>query len=104
VILYTDKVSLILYTDIAVCQVEADTLQYEYRGLGEAHADTGNRFIPVTIRSSEHTSSIGRCSVKFAEVVLQGLELEERLVDRNGMALFRVVVITPRVSDSITWK
>jgi hypothetical protein len=68
-------------------------LQYEYRGLGDAHADAGNQFIPVTTRSSEHTSSIGRCSVKFAEVVVQGLE--QRLVDRNGMALFRVVVITP---------
>ena len=79
--------------DIAVCQDEADTLQYEYRGLGDAHADAGNQFIPVTTRSSEHTSSIGRCSVKFAEVVMQGLE--QRLVDRNGMALFRVVVITP---------
>ena len=64
------------------------TLQYEYRGLEEQHADAGNQCIPETTSTSEHTSSV-KVLMKFAEVVVQGLE--ERFVDRNGMAHFGVM-------------
>ena len=65
---------------------QADTLQYEYRGIAEDCA--GNQFIPVRTITSEHTSSM-KLLMKFAEVVVQGLE--ERFVDRKGMALFGVM-------------
>ena len=42
----------------------------------------------VSPRTSQHTSSM-KVLMKFAEVVVQGLE--ERFVDRNGMALFGVM-------------
>jgi len=64
------------------------TLQYEYRGLEEQHADAGNQFIPETTSTSEHTSFV-KVFMKFDEVVVQGLE--ERFVDRNGMAHFGVM-------------
>jgi hypothetical protein len=37
---------------------QADTLEYEHRGLGEDHADAVNQFIPVRTSTSEHTSSM----------------------------------------------
>ena len=46
------------------------TLQYEYRGLEEQHADAGNQFIPVTTHTSEHTCSM-KVLMNFAEVVVQ---------------------------------
>ena len=42
----------------------------------------------VSPRTSQHTSSM-KVLMKFAEVVVQ--RLEERFVDRNGMALFGVM-------------
>ena len=70
-----------------------EKLQYQYRGLGQEHADAGggNQFIHVTKSTFQHSRSI-KVLMKFAEVVVQGLK--ERFVDRNGMTLFGVMSLS----------
>jgi hypothetical protein len=76
---------------IAQDMLRKEKIHYQYRVLGQEHADAGggNQFIPVTTSTSQHSSSM-KVLMKFA-VVVQGLH--ERFVDRNGMALLGVIML-----------